>query len=985
MRIRTEGRITLSAGTIVSLYAIVSSAYILFSDKLLTWMTRDLERVAELQSIKGLGFVFITAGLLYWLIRLYSRSLTQAERLQRETAETLRKEQLKLQSVIASMGDGLVCVTPDGAFQMVNPTASLLLGVPGLPPPLPEWPERLHMHAEDKRRLLRPEEHALARALAGETVMRQDVYMGGEREVRWLSISAQPVIDNGGTVGGAVAVIRDATERIETNEALQENRRRLFTLLSNLPGMAYRCRNDRQWTMDFVSEGASMLTGYAPESLMRNDPSYGSLIHSDDEGTVWNEVQQAVAVREPFHMMYRIGTASGEERWVFEQGRGIFDEERRLQAVEGFIFDITDRKLAEDKLAESEARFRSLIENASDVITLLDRRGIVVYQSPSVERVLGYGPDAMVGRPGLDFVCEEDRQRVRRMFRNAVGHPGEAWPAEFRIQRADGTWREVESLNQLYSANAQDLIIVSNIRDVTERKEAEAENRRLASAVDQVAEAIVICDSQGLIGYVNDAALRMTEYERDEVLNHAAPMLLMADDENVGSMELPPMFGKAQVWNGRMLGRRKSGVSFPCDVTFSPMRNEQGDLLHVVLVLRDMTRVVRLEAQVRQQQKLEAIGTLAGGIAHDFNNILSAIMGYTEMALLGLTEDPATVTHDLEQVMKAGQRARDLVRQILTFSRKTEVGRAPVKTDLILDEALQLLKATLPSNIVVESNIDRNCEPVLLDPTHLHQVVMNLCINSYHAMRDGGGTLTVVSKQVTLDEVSASEYLELTAGAYVVVVVRDTGHGMDRDVMEHIFEPFFTTKGEHEGTGLGLSTAYGVVKEAGGSIVAYSEPGRGTSMQIYLPVHHEQLAPEVSVRTITGQGRGELILIVDDEPTIAMVAGKMLQRLGYKVETYTDSRKALAAFRMQPHHYALIFTDYSMPEMNGIEFATEARRISEETPILLASGFHEAFTNRDAASLPVTDVIAKPFDYRSLAAAVGQAIPRASSLANRPT
>lgn len=974
----SDTRSRLSAARIALLYFVVSTLYILFSDRILLSLTDNAKWLADLQTAKGIGFITLTAALLFWLIHVYSQSLKKAQVLEREAADRLRAEQAKLTSIIDSMGDGLIVVSNDVELQLVNPTAASILGVSAQPLPIREWPHAYAMHDVDKRTPLDADDLPIMRALHGEAVARQSIYLKAGGPVRWLTMSARPILGADGAIDGAVAVVRDSTQSMQTNEALRESQRRLLTLLSNLPGMAYRCRNDKQWTMEFVSEGVEELTGYTWLELTSNEPCYGDLIHSDDEGMVWEEVQNAVKRHQPFQLMYRIMTRSGELRWVWEQGRGVFDDSGTLLAVEGFIFDITAHKFAEDKLAESEVRFRGLIENSTDVITLLDSHGIIVYQSPSAERTLGYGGHAMIGKRGLDLVAEDEQPRVRELFKAALDHPGRVWPLEFRIRHADGNWRHVEAALKLYTHHDPGCIVVCNLRDVTERKMAEAEIRQLAAAVEQTAEALLICGPDGVMHYANPAALEMALCECDELRGKPVQKLLaQAEGEALVSMaSFEDALRHGTTWQGRLIGRRRNGETFPCDVALSPVRGEGEVHLHGVVVMRDMTREVRIEAQVRQQQKLEAIGTLAGGIAHDFNNILSAILGFTEMAMLGLSDEQKSVARDLEQVVKAGQRARDLVRHILTFSRKTEVGRAPVKSDLVLEEALQLLRATLPSNIELDSSISTDCDPVLMDPTHLHQVVMNLCINSFQAMREHGGRMSVASRQIAVDEGMAHEYLDLTPGEYVQISVRDTGHGMDRSVMEHIFEPFFTTKGEQEGTGLGLSTAYGVVKEAGGSIVAYSEKGRGTTMQVYLPAHSVAATPEKPVRTILGQGRGERILVVDDEPAIATVASKMLERLGYSAEPFTDGRAALARFQEQPDTYDAVLTDYSMPEVSGLQLASEIRAIRSSMPVLLTSGFHEAFQRRDAGSLPIDEVVAKPFDYQSLAAALERAIRR---------
>ncbi|MEW6427578.1 MAG: DUF3365 domain-containing protein [Thermodesulfobacteriota bacterium] len=386
----------------------------------------------------------------------------------------------------------------------------------------------------------------------------------------------------------------------------------------------------------------------------------------------------------------------------------------------------------------------------------------------------------------------------------------------------------------------------------------------------------------------------------------------------------------------------------------------------------------RLEIQLRQAQKMEAIGTLAGGIAHDFNNILTAIIGYAELAALGAQKDSPLQSH-LLAVLRAGERAKELVGQILAFSRSSEQQKRPLRLHLILKEAIKLLSASLPSTIEIREEIDPDCGAVLIDPTQMHQLVMNLCTNAYHAMRETGGVLAVSLGKVRIDagDPKATD-LSLQPGAYVKIEVSDTGVGMDRETMARIFDPYFTTKPKGVGTGLGLALVHGIVKSAGGHISVYSEVGRGTTFRVYLPQLPGDV-DEVEVEEAEGcPGGDERILAVDDEAEVVALEKVVLEGLGYRVTTRTGSQEALALFREDPQGFDLVLTDMTMPAITGMELAREILAVRPEMPIILCTGFSELIDREKAKGMGIRGYLMKPVRRRDLARMVR------AVLGNRP-
>lgn len=385
--------------------------------------------------------------------------------------------------------------------------------------------------------------------------------------------------------------------------------------------------------------------------------------------------------------------------------------------------------------------------------------------------------------------------------------------------------------------------------------------------------------------------------------------------------------------------------------------------------LREEEEKKALEGQLRQAQKMEAIGTLAGGVAHDFNNILAAILGYTELAKQKMIPG-GEPDHCLAEVLKATYRAKDLVQQILAFSRKGEHEVKPMRIQCVVKEALKLLRASIPSSIDIQQRIAPDCRPILADPTRIHQIILNLCTNAAHAMEAKGGTLSVFLENIACGE-EESQAQGLAAGDYVLLVVSDTGQGMGKEVLDHIFEPYFTTKEQGKGAGMGLAIVHGLVKASGGRISVVSTLGQGTTFRIFFPQAADQAGEEAPRKICAPAEKGsERIFVIDDEQAIVAMEKIALERLGYQVQLFADSEEALAAFRADPQACDMVVTDQTMPHLSGMELAKKFLAIRPELPIILSTGYSSQASEEDALRAGIRRFIMKPVNIGQLAAAI---------------
>ncbi len=674
--------------------------------------------------------------------------------------------------------------------------------------------------------------------------------------------------------------------------------------------------------------------------------------------------------RQGFSSQYdlRLRSAAGSEVWVICSHSPLPGPGGACRGSLLIATDITFRKFAEASLLESENRFRQLVENLSEVFWIMElESGRGLYVSPSFRTVWGRTELEFLSRPGIlrESVLPEDRERLDRehaRFRER----GEPCAIEYRIARPDGQVRWVRTRFFAVPDDAgRPRRAAGFSEDITSARHAAQERDRLARAIEQVDDVVLITDPGGTIQYANPAFEHVSGRPRQALLGQNLTVLESAADDAASLEGLRPALAGGGTWSGRYSYRRPDGSRREVRATLAPIYDHQGRVANYVSVQRDVTGEAQLEAQLHQARKMEALGTLAGGIAHDFNNILMAIMGFSELAMAEAPDD-SRLRSRLRRVLQAGERARDLVRQILAFSRRGELERTPLELAPLVKETLVLLRATLPANVAIARDIDARAGTVLADPGQIHQIVMNLCANAAYALeREGGGTITVRLGRRTLEADTQAG----PAGDWVALEVTDDGPGMSAAVLERVFDPFFTTKGPGEGTGMGLAVVHGTAHGLGGTVRAESAPGQGARFTVLLPPAPADAAPGQAPAAPQQRGT-ERILYVDDEGAIADLAVQALGGLGYAVTACTAPREALALLEGAEPPFDLLVTDQAMPGCTGLELAATARRLRPGLPVILCTGFSRAASPEALRRHGVARMLLKPFTLPDLARAI---------------
>ena len=769
-----------------------------------------------------------------------------------------------------------------------------------------------------------------------------------------------------------ISHVHDITDRKQAEAHIRESQQRFQGLVETLSDWIWEV--DQNGIYTYVSPKVKDLLGYDPEEVLGKTPF--DLMEPEEAERVKDAFESLLSTRQPLVALENVNRhKDGHMVMIETSGIPFFDAEGRFKGYRGVDRDITGRKQTEEALKERQETIKAIIETSQDWIWAIDHHGMHTYSNPAIERILGYGPEEIVGRSSLDVMHEDDKKMVESILRDSEEKRCGWNNLLLRWRHKNGTYRYLES-NAVPILNAKgDLVGFQGVdRDITERKKAEEalqkEREISLSILENAPYGVALIDKGGEYVYINPEFTNITGYALQDI--PTGKDWFQKAFSNPKDRERMIQVWKKDRSKGNMINRefsinRKDGKTNEIETRSTFLRDGRA-----VMVLHDTTEQKRaeeemksLQEQLRQSQKMEAIGRLAGGIAHDFNNLLTIIKGYSQLSLIELKED-TPLKGNIEHIHTATDRAADLVRQLLAFSRRQILEMKAWDLNTILTNLQNMLRRLIGEDIKLTTILAEDLGRVKTDLGWIEQAIMNLVVNARDAM-PSGGKLTIETGNAVLDEAYVSGRVGVKPGRYVMFSVSDTGVGMTPEVRERLFEPFFSTKEKDKGTGLGLSTVYGIVKQSDGDIWVYSEPGKGSTFKIYLPRVDEP--PEQLREKVSGDEllRGsETILLVEDEEEVRKLAVRVLERQGYKVLAARDGDEALLICEGHQDPIHLMLTDVVMPGMNGYELAERLESLHPRMKVLYMSGYTDNAIVLHGVLVEGVNYIQKPFTVDAL-------------------
>ncbi len=754
----------------------------------------------------------------------------------------------------------------------------------------------------------------------------------------------------------------EIARRKKVEEALRESEIHFRTLANSGQALVWTAGINKK--CDYFNKTWLAFTGRTLTQELGDGWTQG--VHPDDLERCLETYTGSFDRQEKFSMIYRLRRHDGEYRWLQDDGTPRFNSKEEFIGYIGYCLDVTELLQMEEDIKESEKRFRAAFYTSPDSININRLEdGLYVDINEGFTRLTGFTREDVIDKTSSEIQIwnnPADRQELVRGLKEKGYY--ENLEAEFR--RKDGSTTTALMSARIIKLKGE-LHILSNTRDISDRKQVEKRllesEEKYRLLVENSSEMIFIAQD-GMLKFVNRAFLELMRYPADKLLSVPFVEFIHQEDrELVLSSHFRRLNGEAlpSVYSFRIVTEEGTIRWAELKTTLTSWEGK----LATLNFLADITERKKMEEHIRQTQKMEAIGTLAGGIAHDFNNILGAIMGYAAMAQDDLPAG-SSARECVDEICEAGERAKFLVTQILAFSRHAETNVEPLMIGPIIQEVVRLLRHALPATIQVKQSINVKNTLILADATHIHQILMNLCTNAGHAMREHGGTLTVSLNQVEITDNNLPGHESKAAGSYLELKVTDTGHGIDPAVINRIFDPFFTTKKQGEGTGMGLAVVYGIVQGYGGYIDVVSQVNAGTTVTIYFCVPPEQiiLNKEKSMR-VSFPGR-ERIMIVEDQSYLLNMLRRMLSRLGYAVTAQLNPLEALALFTADPSAWDMIITDQTMPDLTGFAMAQKMLSARPDIPIILCTGFSDLVSAEEAKAMGIREFLLKPIAINDL-------------------
>jgi PAS domain S-box-containing protein len=897
---------------------------------------------------------------------LASRALQLANE---QALAALRESEEQFRATFEQAAVGLAHTAPDGRLLRVNNRLAEITGY--------SRQELLTLRFQD---ISYPEDLAAAqvqidRLLAGEAaaVTLEKRYRRKDGSLVWVTLKSSLRRTAAGAPLHFISAVTDISSRKQAEEALRqsEGRLRLALEVTGAVAFVWDVRADAM-VRYFSHEPALPANPGAPEPLS----AVRARVHPEDRASFDAAIAACLTAGTDHRSFYRIVRPDGSVCWLSERGVLERAPDGTPLRLTGVAIDDTERFAAATALYDSEERYRLAILATNDAVWDIDLPTGMIFWSERYAAAFGRPQDtAESWQWWVDHIHRDDRERVVDSLHAAIAGTEHHWAQEYRFLRSDGVWAEIQDRGYIArDERGQARRVVGAMSDVSDRKHAEAELRLRDRAIRAVTQAITITDAQlpgNPVIYVSPAFERMTGYTASEVIGRDYRFLFGRDNDAAALDRLAEAIRRARPWTEELRNYRKDGTPFWNELSLSPILDEDGRLTHFVVVQTDITARRALEEQLRQSQKMDAIGRLAGGVAHDFNNLLTVINAEADLLLCDLPE-PHPQREALTAIRDAGWRAAELTAQLLVFSRKAIVAPKILDLNQVVTTSARLLRRVIGEDVRLLTELAPAVPQVKIDPGQLEQVLMNLAVNARDAM-PRGGLLTITTSTASL----ATKTAESPAGLYAQLTVSDTGQGIGEEIRGQIFEPFFTTKGVGKGTGLGLATVYGIVVQAGGTISVQSQPGSGTSFCILLPAVRDVVAPPpVDPGRLVPRGN-ETILLAEDEAGVRRLVGMALRLQGYTVieaDCGATASRAAAAYSGAIH---LLVTDVVMPDIGGRELADAIRVTRPDIAILYVSGYMDDAVVRYGIEGSRDAFLQKPFTPLALAQKVREVLETA--------
>ncbi|MFA5834118.1 MAG: PAS domain S-box protein [Bacteroidota bacterium] len=881
---------------------------------------------------------------------------------ERKRAEEILKEsEKKFRSVVEDAVENIFTIDIKGHFTYANPITLQSTGY--------SFEELRHLRYSD---LVEPKyKNAIQRIYLRQYQLRKEFvttefpFRTKTGDIKWFNQNTRLIIENG-TVKGFFSIARDVTERRIAEEKLRESEERL-RLSIQAANQGLFDLNIQTGEMIVNPEYAIML-GYDPATFVETNSLWIDRLHPDDkERTRQAYINYISGVSNEYRIEFRQKTKSGAWKWILSLGRIIeYTTNGKPLRMLGAHTDIDDIKRAE----EMQVLQTTALESAANAIVITDLDGQIVWANNSFTRITGYSvEEAIGGKPSLLKSGKQTQQFYEKLWNTIKS--GEVWRGNIVNKRKDGSFYDDEmTITPVRNASNVITHFVAVKQDVTDRNIAVQRMKEQAMLLDEAHEAIIVRDMDYRVMYWNKGAERLFGWLATDAIGKDFRSLVYLE-KNDFSKEMEQLYKEGN-FSGEFKLRTKQLQTIVVDIRFNVINDEEGNPKSILSMSNDITDKKKIEAQLLRTQRMGSLGTLAGGIAHDLNNVLAPILLAVEFLKRTYVNDSSQKI--LESVESSTRRGSEIVKQILTFARGVETQKILIQPRHLIKEIIGIFKQTFPRSIKISSDIPTNTWTIMGDPTHFHQLVMNLGVNARDAMPDGG-SLSITASNEVIDEQYVRMNIDAVVGRYVQFSIKDTGIGMAPQIIDHIFEPFFTTKEIGKGTGLGLSTVYTIVKSHGGFIKVQSEVGKGTTFNVFLPA-------TVSNAVVAGTkalqqdyfGKGELILVVDDEASIRDVTKYTLELYNYVVITAADGAEGVARFAELHDKVALVLTDMMMPVMDGNHLITALRRMNPDIKIIASSGLIDKPKSVEGDKNAVNGFIDKPYTAEKLMTMVSSVI-----------